>query len=133
MTKSSKFDHGSVELFLMSECVSLPDKSSGFTKELYRSTGVVWPYAEFEGPYQMYRHARLLKTLERRFGPGDAMVLKMPVINRITTFVALDRRSPVLWNREHHRIFEAPEGAGEVLLQLPHSFQFPKKKHEQPK
>ena len=121
---SQQIHRGSIELFLLSECVGLPERSDAFQKELYRPTGQVWPYEEFDGPWQIYRHARTLNNIERRFGPGDAIVIRLFSLNKITTLIPLDRKSPILWNGEHHRIFEQSPGIGEVLLQLPRSFQF---------
>jgi hypothetical protein len=115
---------GSVELFLLSECVGLPTRAGGFKKELYRPTGQVWPYEEFDGPWQIYRFAREVRSMERAFGPGDAIVIRFTTLNTITTLVPLSRQAPVLWNGEHHRIFEQTPGIGDVLLQLPRSFQF---------
>lgn len=114
---------GSVELFLIAEGVSMPEVSSGFVRGLYRPTGLVYPYEEFDGPWQIYRFARGLTCMDRRFGPGDAIVVRFSELNRITTLVPLDRKSPVLWNGEKHRLFERTPGVGDVLLQLPRSFQ----------
>ena len=120
---SNSLHRGSVELFLLSECVGLPERADHFRKELYRPTGMVWPYEEFDGPWQIYQHARSLRNLERRFGPGDAIIIRLFTVGKITTLIPLDRKAPILWNDEHHRIFEQAPGIGEVILQLPRSFQ----------
>lgn len=111
---------GTVTPYLLSEFCPLPGRSNQFDLKHYRSAGQSWPIQEFEGIFQMYRHARLCRTLERPLATGDILILQYTSLNLISTMVVLDRTAPLLWNGEAHRIFEGdPEER--VLLQLPRS------------
>lgn len=119
--KSKPSPRGTVEPYLLSEFHPLPAHSKQFDHRHYRYAGVSWPLQEFEGLFQMYRHARLCKHLERRFTSGDALIVRYYDANLITTLVPLERRAPILHNGEMHRVFEGDAGDC-VLLQLPESF-----------
>ncbi|MDF1756173.1 MAG: hypothetical protein P1U89_25525 [Verrucomicrobiales bacterium] len=122
MKNNQKLIGATVEYFLCPETIPLPNKVSGFKFEDYRSTGIVLPFKEFSGPVEAMIHATFMGTLERRFTVGDAFVLRFPAIHRISTFVCVSRRAPLVFQNATLRLFQANNGKGDFALQLPKSF-----------
>ncbi len=109
---------GTVAPYLLSERHALPDSTEGFDASHYRYGGQTWPLAEFDGVFQLYRYAVACPYLPRPLAPGDMLLVCYRELNRISSLVVMDRRAPLLWNRQRHTIYEGDPDEP-ILLRLP--------------
>lgn len=114
---------GTIEIYYLSELESVPSDSKSFDANHYRYAGQSWPLQEFDGMFQILRHAQCCHQMERPLGTGDILFIRWDALNLIATLVVLERQATLLWNGEHHKLFVG-DADEPVLMQLPRSLYF---------